>query len=308
MRDEEKRRPAAALQNVINTDSLPLQEYAEFAAEAARRAGEIALRYYQKLPGVEYKADHSPVTVADRESEQLLRRLLEERYPEHGILGEEYGLTRGEAALRWYLDPIDGTFSFVRGVPLFGVMLGVAAKEHAPEKQVPGPPRRARDENGVNGFNPLVGVVHLPVLGETAVAWRGGGCWWNGTRAHVSATAKLEEAVLLSSDPIDLARSPKQRGYERLRARVKVQRGWGDCYGHVLVATGRAEIMLDAALHEWDAAPLVPILEEAGGRFTDWRGRRTISGGDGFATNGELFEVVRGCLQGNPNPKGIEKR
>ncbi len=270
------------------TDSLPLQEYAEFAADAARRAGEIALRFFEiirkkegghppegrragagpPLP-VEYKADHSPVTIADRESEQLLRRLLEERYPEHGILGEEYGLARGEAALRWYLDPIDGTQSFVRGVPLFGVMIGLA-----------------------RGGDPLVGVVHLPALGETVVAWRGGGCWWNGSRAQVSATARLEDALLLATDPLELSRTEKRAAYERLRRCVKLERGWSDCYGHVLVATGRADVMLDASLHEWDAAPLIPIVEEAGGRFTDWRGRRTISGGDGFATNGELYEEV----------------
>ena len=283
--------------------SLPLQEYAEFAAGAARRAGEIALGYFRNVREreggdalragegghalragpplrVEYKADMSPVTIADREGEQLLRRLLEESYPEHGILGEEFGATRAEAALRWYLDPIDGTQSFVRGVPLFGVMLGLTA--------------RAAD--GSEEQEALVGVVHLPALGETVVAWRGGGCWWNGVRAQVSATARLEDALLTTTDPLDLARSRKREAYERLRQRVKMERGWGDCYGHVLVATGRADIMLDAALNEWDAAPLLPIVEEAGGRFTDWRGRRSISGGDGFATNGALYEVVREML------------
>ena len=269
---------------------------------------------------VEYKADRSPVTVADRESEQLLRRLIEERYPEHGILGEEFGLTRGGAALRWYLDPIDGTQSFIRGVPLFGVMVGLAAKEDAPNEQVVRPLRRAQDDSGENDFDPVVGVVHLPALGETVVGWRGGGCWWRGgqgqtegergqtgmsvppgehwERAHVSATGRLEEALLLSSDPLDIARSSKRAAYERLRQRVKVERGWGDCYGYVLVATGRAEIMLDAALHEWDAAPLIPLLEEAGGRFADWKGRRTFSGGDGFATNEKLFAGAMRILQG----------
>jgi histidinol-phosphatase len=253
--------------------SLPLQEYAEFAAAAARAAGEITLRYFQKLPGVEYKADHSPVTIADRESETLLRQRIEERYPAHGILGEEFGLTRGEAALRWLLDPIDGTASFVRGVPLYGVMLGLVA-----------------------GDDPLVGVVHLPALRESVVAWRGGGCWWNGARARASDVARLEDATLLCTDPLGLNIAGKGAAYERLRRRVKMERGWGDCYGHLLVATGRAEIMLDPVLHEWDAAPMIPILEEAGGRFTDWRGRRTISGGDGFATNGALYEEVLGVV------------
>jgi len=300
------------------SDSLPLQEYAEFAEAAARAAGEITLRYFQKVLetgrgtslgsgprktqgrdpsySVEYKADRSPVTVADRESETLLRQRIEERYPQHGILGEEFGLTRPEAALRWLVDPIDGTQSFVRGVPLYGVMLGLVARDDAPEKQVPRPPQRTRDDSSKDRWSPLVGVVHLPALGETVVAWRGGGCWWNGVGARVSDVSRLEDATLLTTDPMGLLASKKRAGYERLRERVKMERGWGDCYGHILVATGRAEIMLDPVLHEWDAAPLIPIVEEAGGRFTDWRGRRTIEGGDGFATNGALYEEVFAIL------------
>jgi len=260
---------------VANLTSLPLQEFAEFATGLAQTAGDVTLRYFQKLLSVEYKADRSPVTVADRESEMLLRQRIEKRYPEHGILGEEYGLTRPGAELRWLLDPIDGTESFIRGVPLYGVMLGLAA-----------------------GDDPVVGVVHFPALRETLHAWRGGGCWWNGARARVSGVAKLEDATMLTTDPLGLSAPEKRAAYEQLRRRVKTERGWGDCYGHMLVATGRAEIMLDPALHEWDAAPLIPILEEAGGRFTDWRGRRTISGGDGFATNGALYEEVLGVVSG----------
>jgi len=234
---------------------------------------------------VEFKADRSPVTLADRESERLLRQRLEERFPEHGILGEEYGLTRAEGRLRWLVDPIDGTQSYIRGVPLYGVMLGLV--------------ELGAGESGES--DPLVGVVHFPALDETLVAWRGGGCWWSRgagrVRARVSEVARLEDATLLATDPIDLRGPKKQGGYERLKRRVKLERGWGDCYGHALVATGRAEIMLDAALNEWDAAPLIPIVEEAGGRFTDWRGRRTISGGDGFATNGALYEQVLSVLR-----------
>ncbi|HMD31675.1 MAG TPA: inositol monophosphatase family protein [Candidatus Acidoferrales bacterium] len=259
----------------------PLQEYAEFAVAAARAAGEITLRYFQKLPGVEYKADRSPVTVADRESEMLLRARIEERYPSHGILGEEFGIARPGAELRWLLDPIDGTQSFMRGVPLYGVMLGLVAR---------GPQDDAHDD-------PVVGVVHLAALGETVVAWRGGGCWWNDARARVSEVGRLEDAVLLGTEPSALVDS-KRAAYQKLRQRVKLERGWGDCYGYALVATGRADIMMDSALHEWDAAPLVPIMEEAGGKFTDWRGKRTISGGDGFATNGALYDEVMRIVSG----------
>jgi len=270
------------------TDTLPYLEYAEFAEVAARAAGEITLRYFQRLPGVEYKADRSPVTVADRESEALLRGQLEERFPEHGILGEEFGLTRPEARLRWLVDPIDGTQSFVRGVPLYGVMLGLVE----------------RGSEGRNDEDPVVGVVHFPALRETVTAWRGGGCWWSTaagrTRARASNVSRLDNATLLATDTAGLVSGEKREGYERLRLRAKMERGWGDCYGHALVATGRAEIMLDPVLHEWDAAPLIPIIEEAGGKFTNWRGERTISGGDGFATNGPLFESVLAILREPP--------
>jgi histidinol phosphatase-like enzyme (inositol monophosphatase family) len=272
------------------SNSLPYSEYAEFAEAAAKAAGEITLQYFRTMLGgegghtgpplqIQYKEDSSPVTTADRESETLLRSRIEKRFPEHGIWGEEYGLTRPEAAMRWMVDPIDGTQSFIRGVPLYGVMLGLV-------------------ERGAEGTeDPVLGVVHFPALGETVTAWRGGGCWWSRgagkVRARVSQVARLEDAVLLTTDPVGLLRGEKRAGYEWLRARVRMERGWGDCYGHLLVATGRAEIMLDPELREWDAAALIPILEEAGGKFTDWKGRRTISGGDGFATNGALFEEVR---------------
>ena len=287
-------------------DSLTYSEYAEFAEAAARAAGEITLQYFQKLPGVEYKADGSPVTVADRESEELLRAWIEERFPEHGMLGEEFGLARPEARLRWLLDPIDGTQSYIRGVPLYGVMLALVEIGKTDGLQGLKPQKRGHGHGGVKTppfreeDDPVVGVVHFPALRETVTAWRGGGCWWSRsggrTRARVSEVARLEDAVLLGTDPKALADGIKHAAYERLRARVKMERGWGDCYAYLLVATGRAEIALDAALSEWDAAPLVPIIEEAGGKFTDWRGRRTIAGGDGFATNAILNEPVRRLL------------
>jgi histidinol phosphatase-like enzyme (inositol monophosphatase family) len=242
---------------------------------AARAAGEITLKYFQMNPRVETKADRSPVTVADRESERLLRQRIEERYPEHGILGEEFGATRPAAEWKWVLDPIDGTQSFIRGVPLYGVMVGVQ-----------------------KDAEPVIGVVHFPALGETVWAAAGSGTWWNGARAHASNVARLEEATLLATDSLGFAAVGKEDGYQRLRQRVGCERGWGDCYGHILVATGRAEIMLDPILHEWDAAPLIPILEEAGGRFVDWRGARNVRATDGIGTNGALFDAVMKIVRG----------
>ncbi len=254
---------------------LSLDELLDLALSAAREAGEVTLRYFQKNPAVEIKADLSPVTIADRESERVLRQRIEQRFPDHGILGEEFGAVRESATYRWMLDPIDGTASFIQGIPLYGVMVGL---EHAGE--------------------PSLGVVHFPALGETVWARRGGRAWWNGRRATVSKIAGLEDAALLTTDVKTFAAVGLDAAYQRLGAAVKLERTWGDCYGHVLVATGRAEIMLDPILDQWDACALLPILEEAGGRFTDRRGARTIRGGSAISTNGLLHDAVMRLIAG----------
>jgi histidinol-phosphatase len=246
-----------------------LDELLDVALSVAREAGEVTLRYFQKNLAVETKADLSPVTIADRESERVLRQWIEQRFPDHGILGEEFGAVRDDAAYRWMLDPIDGTLSFIRGVPLYGVMVGL---EHAGE--------------------PELGVVHFPALGETIWARRGGGAWWNGRRAKVSEAPRLADATLVTTDLGGFAAAGFDVAYQRLRAAVKLERTWGDCYGHMLVATGRAEVMMDPILEKWDACALLPILEEAGGRFTDWHGSRTIYGGSAISTNGLLHDAV----------------
>jgi histidinol phosphatase-like enzyme (inositol monophosphatase family) len=244
-------------------------ELLELALEAAREAGEVALRYFTRDVQVELKSDQTPVTVADREGEKLLRARIERRFPDHGIVGEEFGVVRAHSPYRWILDPIDGTQSFIRGVPLWGVMIGV-------------------EKHG----EPVVGVVHFPALRETVWARTGGGAWWNGKRAHVSSVARLQDATLLTTD-LRLFQDQRLRAaFDQLRARVKFERTWGDCYGHTLVATGRADIMLDPIMSEWDACALLPILEEAGGRFSDWTGKRTVRGGNAISTTGLLFEPV----------------
>lgn len=246
-----------------------LDELLELALEAAREAGEVALRYFERDVLVEWKSDQTPVTVADREGEKLLRGRIEKRFPDHGIVGEEFGVVRAHAPTRWILDPIDGTQSFIRGVPLWGVMVGVE-----------------RDGESV------LGVVHFPALKETVWARVGGGAWWNGKRARVSSVGRLEDATLLTTDTRLFGEAGLRTAFDRLRVRVKFERTWGDCYGHALVATGRADIMLDPIMSEWDACALLPILEEAGGRFSDWSGVRTVRGGNAISTNGLLFDAV----------------
>lgn len=252
-----------------------LKDLLEFAVEVAWRAGRVTLAHYQTGVAVDAKADASPVTVADRESERLARELIEARFPADGILGEEFGETRPGARRRWILDPIDGTKSFVAGVPFYGVLV---ALEDAGEA--------------------VLGVTHFPALGETVYAARGEGCWWDGRRARVSDVDRIDRAVLLTTDVEDVEAHGVREGWDRLRSRVWFTRTWGDCYGHALVATGRAEIMLDPILSPWDAAALLPILEEAGGVFTSVAGERTHRGGSAVSTNRALAEEARRLLAG----------
>ena len=246
-----------------------LQELLDFAVMLARGAGDLTLKYFRKQPETNTKSDGSYVTIADREAESYLRRQIAKTFPDDGILGEEEGELEGRSGRRWILDPIDGTFAFVHGVPFYGVLIALEI------------------ENEVS-----VGVVNIPALGEIVSAANGCGCFLNGAATRVSTTAKLDDALLLCTN----FRVADKYGFgdaiERLQRRVRTSRTWGDCYGYVLVATGRADVMLDPVMNLWDCAPLLPIMEEAGGTFTDWRGLRTVHGGNSIATNGLLFEQV----------------
>ena len=246
-----------------------LNELLEFAVEIARGAGEITLQYFRKQPETSRKSDGSFVTIADRQAESYLRRRIAERFPDDGILGEEEGESQGTSGRRWILDPIDGTFAFVHGVPLYGVLIAVEIDGEL-----------------------SAGVVNMPALGEIVSAVKGLGCFLNAEPARVSSTAELKDALLLSTNFRMCADYGFGRAAELLQERARTCHTWGDCYGYVLVATGRADVMLDPVMNLWDCAPLLPIMEEAGGTFTDWRGVRTADGGNSIATNGALFEEV----------------
>ena len=245
-----------------------------FATEITWRAGRLTLAHYQTGVAAETKPDDSPVTSADRAAEQLLRGLIAARFPGDAILGEEGGETHGGAERRWLIDPIDGTRSFIRGVPFYGVMLAL---------------EQAGDV--------VLGLLHFPALDETIGAARGIGCWWNGRRALVSDETRLERALICATDIESIERAGHGRGWNRLRAHAGLVRTWGDCYGYALVATGRAEAMLDAVMSPWDAAALAPIIEEAGGVLTDWQGTSAWNGGSIVATNAALAKDVRSLLE-----------
>ncbi len=251
------------------------QDLLQFALDAAWQAGRITLGYFQTGVRANRKADNTPVTIADRQAEQKIRQMIGERWPEHGIHGEEYGRSPTDSPYTWIIDPIDGTKSFISGVPLYSTLIAL-----------------------LDGDKALLGVIHLPALQETVYAVRGGGCFWNGRRARVSAIDKLEDAVVLCSEMERQGEYGRQQAWQRIVDSTYVQRTWGDGYGYALVATGRAEIMVDPGLAPWDAAPLQVIMEEAGGTFTDWQGHPTIHAGEGIATNGLLHEQVLSLVKG----------
>ncbi len=252
-----------------------LEQLCLFAVKLARGAGDITLKYFRKRPETSTKTDGSYVTIADREAEAYLRREIAERFPDDGIVGEEEGESPGRSGRRWIVDPIDGTFAFVHGVPFYGVLIGLEIDGQA-----------------------VVGAINIPALDEIVCAAKGSGCFLNGEPARVSNTARLEDALLLSTDFMACERYGFGRAAELLQSRAKTSRTWGDCYGYVLVATGRADVMLDPVMNLWDCAALAPIVEEAGGTFTDWRGARRVDGGNSIATNGLLFDEVMSLVAG----------
>lgn len=250
----------------------------EAVEQVVRVTGDIAMRSFGRGLTVERKADGSDVTDADRAAERAAREWIGARFPGDAIIGEEFGETNSGATRRWYLDPIDGTTSFVSRVPLWGTLVGVA-----------------------EGDVVLAGAIHCPAVSEIVCAAVGEGCWWNGARARVSRVDSLSEAtVLTTSGRFPEGLQERQAGWERLESAARTSRGWGDCYGYLLVATGRAEVMADPVLAAWDAAALAPVVQEAGGVFSDWSGRPTAFGGSAVATNAALSQAARSLLGVRP--------
>ncbi len=247
---------------------------------AGKEAGRLTLRYFQQDNyAVERKSDESPVTIADRSAEELLRNRIAAAFPGDGIIGEELGRLDGTSGFTWILDPIDGTKSFISGVPLYGTMVGI---EHSGRS--------------------LVGFVYMPGLDEGVYASVGGGAWhFCGAQpprpARVSQR-RLNEGLFVTSQLDSYTKRGAQGVFHRLEKAAYVTRTWGDCYGYLLVATGRAELMVDPILNVWDAAAIQPIVEEAGGTFTDWQGTPTMHAGEAMATNGLVLEEVLAITKG----------
>lgn len=258
-----------------------LEHWLEVAHAACDAADEIARRHFRRNVVVSAKPDRTFVTDADTAIEREIRDRLAAAFPDHGLVGEEYGIEAGEAATRWYIDPIDGTHNFIRGIPLFGTLLAV---ERGGELQA--------------------AVMSAPALRERWWARRGGGAWtrdaWNpeprGLR--VSEVTALSDAQILYGSGHDIERSGRAPGFASLLGDAWRERGFGDFWGYALLADGAAEAMIEVDLSPWDAAAPLVIIEEAGGRVTDFDGRHAIDTGTFLASNGQLHDVVRGRLAG----------
>jgi histidinol-phosphatase len=247
----------------------------ETALAAAAQAGQLALRYFDSDLRVEWKQDQSPVTLADRETEALLRATLLRRFPHDGFLGEESGDQPGTSGYRWVIDPIDGTRNYVRGIPIWATLVGL---EYRGEQ--------------------IAGVADLPAMGITYRALRGDGAYRGDRRIHVSSVGDLRDAVMFYSSLSWFVKAGKQDVFLDLAARTQRQRGFGDFYGFVLVAQGSGELMIEHGVHVWDVAPVKPIVEEAGGRFSDWDGRPDVNRPDVIVSNGRVHDLALRMLRG----------
>ena len=252
-----------------------IQKRFELAKRVAKLGGQSTLEFFQKDNyDVIKKKDGSPLTLADQTCEKLIRAEIESAFPTDSIVGEEYGSKASDSSVRWIVDPIDGTKSFISGVPLYGTMVGI-------------------EFDGVA----TVGVCYFPGLDEGIFACSGAGAWYvkgdtQPVVARVSEKTSLSECVMVTSSSSTFGRRDAAKVWTELDAKTYFSRTWGDAYGYMLVATGKVDIMIDPELCIWDAAAVKPIIEEAGGRYSDWSGEPKIDTGDAIGSNGHVHDEV----------------
>jgi len=253
-----------------------LHEYVEFAVQTAHEAGRLTLGYFRTELQPEMKADDTPVTMADRKAEDLIRRRIEQRFPRHRIVGEEFGTTGADASAPcWWIDPIDGTKAFVRGVPLYGVLIGLEI-----EKRI------------------VAGSAYFPALDEMLYAADGAGCFLNGRRCRVSSAENLSRGIVSFTNAASFKAAGRDAAWQRILDVAYHGAGWSDAYGHALVAAGRLELMLDPIMNPYDCGPFPVILREAGGYFGDWSGSETIYGNEALSTTRDLLPEVLRLIRG----------
>jgi len=247
---------------------MQTQDFIQLAQELAQASGEIIRKYFRSILDIETKLDQTPVTIADREAELIMRQMIQSRFPDHGILGEEFKQVNPDAGYQWVLDPIDGTKTFVSGTYLFGTLIAL-----------------------LKDGKPLIGVINNPVTDQLLVG-DGQTTWLNGNPVKVRDCPSIEQATLLVTSPLNVERHRDITAFNDLIHKVRLYRTWGDCHGYYLVATGYADIMIDPVMHIWDVAALIPIIEGAGGKITDYYGGDPMSGAGAIATAGPLQDFV----------------
>jgi myo-inositol-1(or 4)-monophosphatase len=251
-----------------------MDDLVSFALGLAFGGADIIRPYFRAPVEVDYKRDNSPVTRADREAETWMRERIGERFPEHGIIGEEHGTTREDAEHLWVLDPIDGTRSFIAGVPLFGTLVAL-----------------------LRGTTPVIGVIHLPALGETLLGVEGRPTTFNGNPVRMRSSPSLERAILACTDHREAAGDPRRgKNFLGLVESVGTYRTWGDCYMYALLARGRADIAIDPVMNPWDIQALVPVIRGAGGVITDLEGNAPERGDSILAASPGLHSRVLALL------------
>lgn len=247
---------------------MRLKEFTDFIYTLAEKSGEVIRPYFAKTDlAVELKEDQTLVTQADRQAEAVMRDLIRKRYPQHGILGEEFGLENLSAEFVWSLDPIDGTLSFARGCPLFGTLIGL-----------------------LHGGAPILGAINHPVLNQLCIG-NNTETTINGRTVRLREVHHLSEAMLLTTDLASVD-NHRRKGFEELLRRIRLYRTWGDCYGYLLVASGGADIMLDPMMNPWDILPLIPVIQGANGVITTWSGTDASQGNSCVAANKTLHPQV----------------
>jgi histidinol phosphatase-like enzyme (inositol monophosphatase family) len=251
-----------------------MNEIFETAVQLAKEAGDITLKYFQSNVNVETKDDQSPVTIADKSAEEYIRAQIHQRFSDDGIVGEEHGVEVSKSGRRWIIDPIDGTQSFIRDVPLYGTLIAVEYDDAI-----------------------QVGVMRFPALDITIAAQTGKGCFRNGVPCKVSSNSTIETAAVMTTSYPDLVKYQGVDSVNRLLQFTMIQRTWGDCYGYNLLAAGKVEAMIDPVVKLWDYAPLIPIIHEAGGKITDIQGNVSNEMTSVIASNGLFHDQLVGLFQ-----------
>lgn len=252
-----------------------LEKLRHSAETIAKLGGDSTLNYFKKIYDLEYKEDESPVTTADRETETIIRDAIEKQFPDHGIIGEEFGSLGEERDIVWVIDPIDGTKSFIHGIPFYTTLIGILADGE-----------------------PVVGVIYAPALNELVSAAEGLGASLNKRPCNARPCNNLGDATFLTTDIKNIEKYGFTTPYRDLLTKVNIHRTWGDAYGHLMVATGRADLMFDPVLSIWDAAALLPVVTESGATYCDIQGACTIQTGNALSmAPGIRDEVIRSFEQ-----------